>query len=177
MEKLALMRQNKYISIMKIINLIFILICVSNAIYGESKPQDTIINILRGNGCGINPTKDDIEYNIQLLTDLKQKDSTNLFIVKHLARQYYYLFAIEQDTVLKNKNKLHAIHNNKMLLASKPDSKTKVWALNNLVLIYILDKNCTDAMHYYHRMNKKEKKFINKNTGAEYYLKNNCVQQ
>ncbi len=149
----------------------FATLCVQ----GKEKYNDTIQTKLQGIGCQIIPSIDQIKSNIKRLNTLSENDSTNFFIFKHLAKQYYYWFAKEKDSVVKENYRKQSIANIiKVLHSDKNKKDNKLWAINNLLVLYEFGKNCNETKYYYNLINKKEKIIVNESSQVEDFFKKNC---
>lgn len=148
--------------------LLFFLNSFSKATY-----NDTIATKLYGQGCGIIPNSEEVDYNIILLEKLQKTDSNNVLIYRHLAKQYYILWTREKDYILKEKNRQNSIRNNIKVLGFRQFGKDfKTGTINNLLLLYSDANDCLNAKKYYSLLKKKEHKSID--IGIMQYFKKNC---
>jgi hypothetical protein len=148
--------------------LLFVLNSFSIATY-----NDTIATKLHGQGCGIIPNSEEVDYNITLLEKLQKTDSNNVLIYKHLAMQYYILWSREKDNILKEKNRQTSIRNNIKVLDFHLFGKTfKTGTINNLLILYSSATDCQNVKKYYSLLKKKDLKSIDK--GTIDYVKKSC---
>ena len=148
--------------------LLFFLNSFSKATY-----NDTIATKLYGQGCGIIPNSEEVDYNIILLEKLQKTDSKNVLIYRHLAMQYYILWTREKDNILKEKNRQNSIRNNIKVLGFHQYKKaSKVGTIGNLLILYCTVNDCQNTKKYYSLLKKKEVK--NLGTGIPELLKKNC---
>jgi hypothetical protein len=143
-------------------------------IFSKEKYNDTILPMLHGQGCGITPNNNDIDYNIKLLGRLQIADSNNMFVYKHIAMQYWYLMAREKDTILKEEYRQKCIVNNiKVLNLHQFKKHTNSSSINNIVLCYAIKNDCENAKYYINQLSKKDKKSLF-DSGTLYFMKEKC---
>lgn len=136
-----------------------------NSYSKEKKNNDKLLINLRGMGCQINPSIEDINYNIKYLESIQSTDSNNIFAYRHCATQYYYLFAIEEDSIIKENFRQKALKNNIRVLDLFDRNKAlKNATLYNIVLLYALGNECQNVKLYYSFIKKRDFKFFDKGT-------------
>ena len=141
--------------------------------FSKTKYNDTILTKLHGQGCGIIPNEQEVNYNINLLKNLQKSDSNNALIYRHLAMQYYFSWAREKDPVLKETLRQKSIENNVKVLDLHQFKKvSKVGTIDNLLILYSYVNDCQNTEKYYGLLKKKEKKSLG--TGIPELLKKNC---
>ncbi len=157
---------------MKIFLSIVFLFFVLNS-FSKTKYNDTILTKLHGQGCGIIPNAQEVNYNINLLENLQKTDSNNTLIYRHLAMQYYFFWAREKDPVLKEIFRQKSIANNTKVLDLRQLKKFLIpISINNLLILYSYVNDCQNTKKYYALLKKRDQKFID--IGTLELLKKNC---
>lgn len=157
---------------MKLFISIILLFLVLNS-FSKTKINDTILNKLHGQGCGIIPNEQEVYYNIQLLENLQKTDSNNIFIYKHLAMQYYFSWTREKDSLTKESLRQKSIFSNIKALELHQLKKTDwVGTINNLLILYCFASDCENTKRYFSLLKRNDHKKLN--TGVLVLLKKNC---
>jgi hypothetical protein len=136
--------------------------------------NDTLVAKLQGQGCGVRPTDQEISYNIAFLQKQLKEDSANVYAYKHLAMQYYILYARSTDNNIKEHYLKLAIENNLSILNRNTfGALIRRQAISNIVLLYALNNECIEAKKYYGLLGKKDIKAL-RNTGIEDAIRQAC---
>jgi hypothetical protein len=143
--------------------LLFVLNSFSKATY-----NDTIATKLHGQGCGIIPNSEEVDYNITLLEKLQKTDSNNVLIYKHLAMQYYILWSREKNELLKEDYRQKSIRNNlkviEFIKLNNSEKYLKSSIINNLLVLFCFGKDCQNTKKYFALLKKREIKSMDNTT-------------
>ena len=136
--------------------LLFVLNSFSKATY-----NDTIATKLHGQGCGIIPNSEEVDYNITLLEKLQKTDSNNVLI-------YNVLWSRDKNELLKEDYRQKSIRNNlkviEFIKLNNSEKYLKSSIINNLLVLFCFGKDCQNTKKYFALLKKREIKSMDNTT-------------